>query len=58
MTQVIKINLLEENDALQAIQNICEVREAANLSLRGCFESSGELILVFQTNPTTTSQDS
>ncbi|MGV0949066.1 MAG: hypothetical protein ACOYB3_00030 [Azonexus sp.] len=48
MTQVIKINLLEIEDAAQAIQEACEVREAAGLGLRGCFENAGDLILVFQ----------
>jgi hypothetical protein len=50
MTQVIKINLLEVEDAGQAIQEACEVREAAGLELRGCFENAGDLILVFQGN--------
>ena len=49
MTQVIKINLLEADDAAQAITEACEVREAAGLKLQGCFENAGELILVFQT---------
>jgi hypothetical protein len=48
MTQVVKINLLEIVDAAQAIQDACDVREAAGLGLRGCFESGGELILIFQ----------
>ena len=48
MTQVIKINLMEVEDAAAAIQEACEVREAADLELRGCFENSGELILIFQ----------
>lgn len=48
MTQVIKINLLEVDDADVAIQEACDVREAAGLGLRGCFESGGYLILIFQ----------
>lgn len=48
MTQVIKINLLVVEDAAEAIQEACDVREAAGLGLRGCFENGGELILVFQ----------
>ena len=48
MTQVIKINLLEVDDAAAAIQEACDVRESAGLGLRGCFENGGELILIFQ----------
>lgn len=49
MTQVIKIDLLEPNlDAGQAIKDACEVREAAGLKLQGCFENSGQLVLIFQ----------
>lgn len=48
MTQVIKIDLMQVDDAAQAVKDACEVREAAGLGLRGCFESSGELILIFQ----------
>lgn len=48
MTQVIKIDLMQVDDAAAAIQEACDVREAAGLGLRGCFETSGELILVFQ----------
>lgn len=48
MTQVVKINLLEVEDAAVAIQNECDVREAAGLLLHGCFENGGDLILVFQ----------
>jgi hypothetical protein len=48
MTQVIKINLLEVEDAAEAIKNECDVREPAKLKLRGCFESGGDLILIFQ----------
>jgi hypothetical protein len=48
MTQVIKINLLDAGDAATAIKDACEVREAAGLLLHGCFESGGELILIFQ----------
>lgn len=49
MTQAVKINLLEVENAAQAIQDICEIREAAGLGLRGCFENGGDLILIFQT---------
>lgn len=48
MTQVIKINLFEVEDAATAIQEACDVREAAGLGLRGCFENGGDLVLVFQ----------
>lgn len=39
---------MQVDDAATAIQEACDVREAAGLGLRGCFESGGELILVFQ----------
>lgn len=39
---------MQVDDAAAAIQEACDVREAAGLGLRGCFETSGELILVFQ----------
>lgn len=48
MTQVVKIDLMAVEDAAVAIQETCDVRESAGLELRGCFESGGELILVFQ----------
>lgn len=50
MTQVIKIDLISTDDAAAAIKYTCEIREAAvpPLKLRGCFESAGELVLIFQ----------
>lgn len=50
MTQVIKIDLMQVEDAATAIKEACEVREAAvpPLKLASCFETGGELILIFQ----------
>lgn len=50
MTQVIKINLLEVDDAAVAVHDACAVREAATppLKLAGCFENGGDLVLIFQ----------
>ena len=48
MTQVVKLNLLEVEDAATAIHEVCDVREAVGLGLRGCFENGGELVLIFQ----------
>ena len=49
MTQVVKINLLEVDDAAKAIQDACTIREAVGLLLRGMFENGGDLVMVFQT---------
>lgn len=50
MTQVVKIDLMAVESVSEAIQDVCEVRESAGLMLRGCFESGGELVLIFQGN--------
>jgi len=51
MTQVVKLNLMELDDAAETIKQACEVREAAGLKLQGCFENAGDLILIFQGTP-------
>jgi hypothetical protein len=47
-TQVIKLDIVSAEDIAQDIVNVCENQYQAGFKLRGLFESSGELVMVFQ----------
>lgn len=47
-TQVVKIDVLLSEDLAQDIVDTSENQFYAGYKLRGLFESSGELVLVFQ----------
>lgn len=47
-TQVVKIDIMSSDDIAQDIVNISENQYQAGFKLRGLFESSGELVMVFQ----------
>lgn len=48
MTEIVKIDLMQVVDAAEVIKDTCDIQEVSGKKLRGSFEFSGELILVFQ----------